>query len=177
MNYAGSYWLLSLMPSWVVIVILFSVVYFFQGLFRWNKNGFYWNASASSLVGDNFLIFFILIGHEVLKQGVDLSGPFFERKIQFCTFVSLVTLASFINRATFDGRWGEAEDHYHDFVVIPLLAYLVISLAPVIYLGGVGLEKFFAVAFFLGWAALGRYDILAGRINQKKWLKEHKKIV
>jgi hypothetical protein len=64
-------------------------------------------------------------------------------------------------------------DNYHNLVVMGLLVYLLLSVAPVILWGGsvIGIGT---VLLLLGcWAWLLWVDVKHGRLEQRKYMQEH----
>ncbi len=64
----------------------------------------------------------------------------------------------------------EVMDIYHNIVVLPLLAYLLITILPVIFEHGTATEKTTVVILVAIWALLLWYDMATGRLDQQRWL-------
>lgn len=175
MKLAGGYYVLAALPLWATAASVFMVTIGIKWLFQWKLHGFWWDTSASSHFGDQFLLWPVLIGATILHRH-EMNEPLWflaSWPTHIMLLIGCVGVGAIVCRLTIAGRSGGLVDMYHDLVVVPALLYLAITLVPLIYLEGTTNEKWWALAFVCGWALLVVYDFHTHRINQKQWLQDH----
>jgi hypothetical protein len=170
----GSIYVLSVLPIWAIVAILFAVMMLSIFVGRDILEGFPYNVSYSAVIGDAGLIICILIAATILQRGgVDIPQRLQDGETHAMIFFSCVWLGMAICAFTLESRSGQAMDIYHDIIVAPLFLYLAITLVPIIYLNGTKVEIAAVVCFVLLWAALVSFDIKYERLNQRQWLQNH----
>ena len=159
----GSYWVLALLPIWATALILYFLVVGVLFILRDRCEGLYYNTSYSSVLGDGALLGVVLIGADILQC--------FERVPDFTDgwFHILVGVFSIAFGCLWLDRdkpkqWG---DRYHHMVIAPMLAYLLITIVPVIFLNGTGIEVIATICLLLFWVDWVLFDYIHHRRDIK----------
>lgn len=158
-------------PWWVLYIFGPALLYYISIEavleLRWFFQGLRYNVSLASSWGDVALGAFAFIAVYQIRQGAR-NGLLDSGKwhLAVAAFWILAGLIMFIT--------GEKEvgDVYHNVLVLPLLGYLVVSMAPVL-LEMSWKMRLIEVALLLVWVVLIAYDIKTGRLDQKGWIRIH----
>jgi hypothetical protein len=154
--------------------LTFAVLYFFcigiLHIGRWAFEGHAYNTSFASEYGDIALITVVLIGVTVLRFQSHITGVLENLDFQVI-LAGVCLIAGLASNYYLNAK--EVMDIYHNMVVFPLLAYLVLTTVPVIFKYGTTLEKTAIVVLIVIWALLGVIDIATGRLGQRNWLHNH----
>lgn len=170
----GIYSVLTKLPIWATAIILYTmslgVIYIGRDYFE----GLPYQVAYSAQFGDMFLFGAILIANGILQR----KYAFIPRLLnnghtQWVLFLFCVMIGIIISAATLDTRSGQEMDVYHDVVIAPFILYCAITLLPVIFFRGKGLEVISTFCFIAIWAGLVAFDVHHDRINQRHWLTTH----
>jgi hypothetical protein len=166
----GSFEILKASPLWLMFAVLYVLCIAILHIGRWAFEGHAYNTSFASEYGDIALITIILIGATVLKGQSSVSGVLGFLVFQG-TVAGMCLIAGLYSNYFLNAK--EVMDIYHNMIVLPLLAYLLLTTVPVIFKYGTPLEKTAVVILIVIWALLGYYDIATGRLDQRTWLHNH----
>ena len=133
-----------------------------------------YNVARSSNIGDFFLVAMIFVAWHLLHD-LGVQPPAWAVHPAWplgCRFLGVVAAFYFTFGQTLLLR-SHAADIYHNSVVMGVLVFMMVYIAPLILWSGEW--RFITVSLLLlaGWAALVVSDIGTGRLEQRQWLKEH----
>ena len=172
----GSFAVLSVCPIWAVAIVLdflcIDILYIGREAFE----GFPYNISKSSQLGDRALIGCALISATILQGRVALpwwlGSELFQILIAVASILTGILWQVFVLLKT-NNRSVTKMDTYHNVFIAPLFMYLLVTGLPVIYIYGSIHEKGLTGLFILLWIELVAYDAKNGRLDQCDWLRRN----
>ena len=144
-NLVGSHRVLTWLPLWLTMWILFMSTIGMMFLSRDMSEGLFYNTSYSAMLGDGALLAAVLMAAEMLRKGV--LPPLWSRGRRF-HFGAVVVAVLFGFMWWAHDRPQQWADCYHHLVIAPLIAYLAITLLPIILAEGTRLELVAIFAWF-----------------------------
>lgn len=172
MGLQGIYYLLGATPWWVMATVLYIVTVAVLWPMRWMFEGAAYNVAYSSKYGDVLLIGIIALA-QVLMQQKSFELPALAATWwyqPFCMGAAVVVGLVLVFVAT--PLWRtHLTDNYHNFFVVGLYVYLLLSVAPVLWKEPVVFLAAFAM--LCSWGLMVYTDAVTGRLDQRPWLKEH----
>jgi hypothetical protein len=175
-NLHGSHYWMILFPYWFLAVVMIFFGWGVLFLFRNHFEGLAYDISFASVIGDTGLIGIVMIAAEIIKgQGAVPAN--WLRSLHFHFFCGVLAIAlgiillAKVNREK--GWLGEYADQYHNIVIVPMLAYLLLTLLPVVFIYGSDVEKAATVFFLILWFSLVFFDFKTKRLDQQDWLRVH----
>lgn len=174
MHLTGSLYILATLPIWATAAILFAVTMAAILIGRDVFEGLPYNVAYSAVIGDAGLVISILIAATILQRGV-IYLPVWLQDGTFHGMIMLtcVVLCGSICALTLGSRSGQLMDIYHDVVIAPLILYCGITLVPVVYYNGTGVENGALICFVCLWLGLVFFDYKCKRMDQRSWLQNH----
>ena len=168
---SGSYALLKALPLGLTAAVLFFLCIGILHIGRERSEGLPYNVAWSSEIGDAFIICYVLTGIVILQRPGTVLGDF-QALFQFWAAVLGITSALAAQAMAVRGlaQGPRLMDTYHNFVIVPLLVFLVILFLPVIWFFGTRMERQTACGLVFVWVALILYDAMNGRLDQRSWL-------
>ena len=135
--------------------------------------GLPYNVSLASQHGDLALIACVVMAAVILKQPDLQLAPWLTRwqAHLVCALAAIAAGVAFQAINMIMGQKSEWIDTYHNFMVLPLLMYLLATTLPVLWINGSRTDKAISVCLLLFWFGLLVYDINHHRLNQRAWLK------
>jgi len=166
----GSLFVLEALPIWASGLILYGLTLFVIPIARDLFEGLPYQVAYSAQIGDPLLIGAVLIAATILQRGQPLPDWVASRAFNLVSvLVGIgVGLAWLILSKT--TRFG---DLYHNAVVVPLMLYLGITVAPVVAFNGTRPEKAWVILLTTSWLICVLWDFASGRLNQRDWLSSH----
>ncbi len=162
-----SHVVLTAIPIWVILACLIATLYVPIYAGRWILEGFPYNVSTSAMFGDAALTVYIILAAEVLKREPAL--PQWTTNASFNFICIFAGVAAFLTAP----YAAKAMDQYHNWFIVPVMAYLIASTLPVVFLGGIRGEICASVGFFLVWGGFLWFDIHHHLLNQREWIINH----
>lgn len=173
-NYTGIYWLLGdfgIDPVWIfpTVAVLFFLVPIL--IIRRIQEGQPYNVSFAANTGDLFLCILPVICSVVLQS----KSPLLPAWLQNDHFQPFVGSCAIIV------GWGwflldtpkYLADAYHHIVILPTLAYCVITSIPVIWIAGTYIQVIGMCVMLAIFVATFLWDIIDGCLAQRPWIKKH----
>lgn len=171
----GSHLVLSLLPIWVTLAILYVINagILFEG--RDFFEGLGYNIARSSVHGNVGLVVCMLIAADILQR--QPIGPWWLESGAFHWLAAGIALytgfaVEIIVLANSKWKLGQWMDVYHNTFIVPVFTYLMLTLLPVTYYNGTQLEIIVSFWLVVFWSILGIHDAQTGRLNQRDWLAE-----
>jgi hypothetical protein len=168
---SGSYALLKALPLGLTAAVLFFLCIGILHIGRERSEGLPYNVAWSSEIGDPFLICYVLTGIAILQRPGTVLGNWqvtFQFWAAILGAISAVAAQAMAVRGL--ARGPKLMDAYHNFVIVPLLVFLIISFLPVIWFSGTWMERQMTCGLVFIWAGLVLYDIANYRLDQRSWL-------
>jgi hypothetical protein len=167
-------YVLTVLPIWATAGIMMAVVMLSLHFGRDYFEGLPYNVAYSSAIGDAGLIVVTLIAATILqKGGVHIPEWLRDVMVHATILLAVGGLSVIVCVITLGSRSGQSMDIYHDVVIAPLLAYLMITLVPIIWLNGTSIEIVSTFLLIILWAAFVFGDICDERMSQRTWLQKH----
>jgi hypothetical protein len=160
------------------IVIVCAIIYGFAVVvlypMRAHFEGAAYNVARSSNIGDLFLVGVVFIAWHLLHDlGVQPPAWAVHGGWQFiCMFLGVIAAFYFTFGQTPLLR-SHATDMYHNSVVMGVLVFALLYVAPLILWSGEWRFVTVSLLLVVGWAMLVASDIGTGRLQQRDWLKQH----
>lgn len=169
----GSLWLLTVMPWWLLIVTLVMGTSGIIYLIRLTWEGWVPDKSRASMPGDMFLAVYCGIIAWICQQKITqgwLTNIYWHRGIAaLCVLAGLMAMYSGMTQSAASRRWTlRPANIYHNLIVIPLFAYIIVSMAPILWAPGHTFPKIGALACLLVWVGLLIWDIQHDNLVQIK---------
>jgi hypothetical protein len=174
-NAFGSVWFLSNFPDWLVFL---DIVFLSTGmvlLLRWWWEDKIYDKARSSTPGDLFLAGYCANMAAYLQiVGLPKTSCFTGPAWHWTVLVGMITIAislhvGAIARGGAERRWTMLPAQwYHNLVVVPLLAYLIVSTLPILWYGDSAQLWTGAVICFGTWTGLVVWDIKHDNMVQVK---------
>ncbi len=174
------YDLLAQVPIWLAAFVLVILCVGVLHPMREANEGFPYNISYASEVGDICLITIVLIGLTVLQQrglptitlqnGASADWGNFARWWGWLSLALAILWPTCIRVLQGKGTWT---DFYHNIFIVPLLFFLLGVAGPLIWFVGSGQEFIWACLLLYAWAGLLLYDNFTGRLQQTLWLEKN----
>lgn len=172
-NLIGIYFILFHTEVWVTAAFLFSSfnLVFFGGQHFYR--GFGYNVSRSAQFGDNALIIAVLIACSALVRTGTAPAIFNNFWSQIAIGMVSFAIGGAMELYAFakTRRRGTFLDTIHNLLVVPGFLFILVTMMPVIYLGGSFWQKVIAFLCLVIWFFLFLWDIAAERLDQHAWLR------
>ena len=161
-------------PVWALATGLFLLCIGAVHLMRGWFEGFPYNVASSSEIGDAALAGVVLIGATVIQRNSAL--PESISNLRFHAIAGGIALAAgcyflYMSRDS-QGKFVQWADLYHNIAIAPVIAYLMVITAPVIFLRGTFVEKCAMVGFGFVWVLCVVFDAHTGRLDQRTWVEK-----
>ncbi len=178
MELIGSHAALAAMPQWLIGLTLALLTWGVVFVGRDRLEGLGYNVSYASVIGDMTLIAIVVMASSMLQRGPVSLPAFWVGANYHLICIAVAYVAGMFSLAAPGEPIGNktAMDIYHGVVVLPLYVYLLLSVAPVIWVSGskgwTG-EIAGAVCLLCVWGWMFIVDAKEGRLNQPGWLEKH----
>ena len=167
----GSYWFLNQFPIFVYIVI-YVLFYSILLVGRWMFEGRAYDVALSSKYGDMALGAFVVYAASMIKQQ-DFQTKEFMQDPGFHWIVVIVSIVITLIYIIITKPAREM-DIWHGIITVPLFLYLIGTIAPVYYYASSS-ELALGVLLIAIWIILVIYDVLSGRMDQRKWIHKNRR--
>ena len=168
--YVGVYSILAAMPIWEVVFIGLVVGYALPFLIADRTVGLFFNYSYSGMLGDIGLFTVILVGIEVVRQGLPLPAWFSSILPQTAWLVLCVAAGIFVVVTNIVWPTDTLPNRYHNGVVAPLFLFFAPLMLLATFSNGSRFEIVVSVLLVAVWVSLVIYDYRSGRIKQNERL-------
>jgi len=169
-HYTGIFQLFAVVPVWVVALFVLMIGIGVPFVIADRTTGLFFNVSYSGVLGDLCLIIVVLIGTTVIQDGLPFPTWFSSVWPQL-VWAGVCLVVGFV-LVTADTPWPIATwpDRYHNFVVVPVLLFLLPLLLLAILYNGNATEMAMGGLLIVLWCGLGVYDFETERINQPEYV-------
>lgn len=174
----GIYGLLYTTPTWITAMLLYFFCINILFIMRdWFEKMPY-NISVASQQGDLALIGYILIGVEILKRQTYfpawITNETFYSPVFSSPAIAIIIIATgcvyHFAVISKPDKHQTIADTYHNIVIVPLLAILIILISLVTGQYGTDFEKAVSICCLLVWLITMHFDAEQDRFQQTKWL-------
>ena len=167
----GSHYILSVAPWWAVAGALYVATILVLWPMRLYFEGVAYNVAWSSKYGDIVLIAIVEIAQALLQYNlVQMPGWATGWVFHLVCACVAVAVGTFLVLGPTPLWRSQITDNYHNFFVVGLYVYLLLSIAPVLWYAQGYSAIAAALALLAVWALLAFDDVRTGRMDQRAYL-------
>ena len=160
--------ILASIPLWALAPVFYLLTIGVIWVLRDWQEGLAYNVARSSQLGDAALFTIILMAVALLQDGRPVPPALNTWAMQVGILVIAAAVGYIWIKLDPTHRWG---DRYHHLFVAPLLVYLGVNAAIIIF-GAPPAYKVTAITLFAVWALLVLSDFAERRIDQRTYLQQ-----